>query len=440
MHNHWIRELYRIVWLLAACAVLGVITGQPGLLLFAGLFVYTGWMLWQLKRIHDWLRTDRHRFPPESQGIWGFICDTIYRLQKEQQRVREKLEADVEYLHASFTSLSDAVVMINRHGMIDWCNPAAVRFLGLRLPTDLKQPIVNFLRDPRFVDYFERGHFAEPVVINAPIDEERTLSVHITRFGQGNYLLFARDITELLMLEQMRKDFVSNVSHELRTPLTVLAGYIDNFQLFAEKNPAMKKPLEQMSQNVRRMENLLRDLLELSRLETLSNETHKTRLNLANLAAAIAEDARASLPAGQVRDIRLHIEQPISVYGHPTELHSAVANLIMNACKYTDNGGHIDIRCWQDEQGVHFSVEDDGVGIDPLEIPRLTERFYRADRSRSMNTGGTGLGLAIVKRILQRHDAELEIISALGKGSRFVCHFPLHRAVDPGTNRQTVQQ
>lgn len=410
------------------------------MVVLVGLSVYTGWMLWQLKRIHDWLRSDSHQSPPESQGVWGYICDTIYRLQKEQQAIREKLEADVEYLHASFTSLSDAVVMINRHGTIDWCNPAAVRFLGLRLPMDLKQPVVNFLRDPRFIAYFEKGHFAEPVIISAPIDQERTLSVHITRFGQGNYLLFARDMTEILKLEQMRKDFVSNVSHELRTPLTVLAGYIDNFALFVDKNPAMKKPLEQMNHNAKRMENLIRDLLELSRLETLSNETHKTKVCLTNLASAISEDARASLPADEARDIRLHFEYPVSVYGHATELHSAVANLIMNACKYTNDGGRIDVSCWQDELGVHFSVKDDGIGIDPLEIPRLTERFYRADRSRSLNTGGTGLGLAIVKRILQRHDAELEITSALGKGSCFTCHFPLHRAVETGINSESVQQ
>lgn len=440
MQNHWLRELHRLAWLLAASAALGLASGYSLLFLSLGLALYSGWMLWQLRRIHDWLKADQAGEPPHGHGIWGYVFDRIYRLQKDQQSIREKLEADVEYLHASFTSLSDAVVMINRHGMIDWCNPAAVRFLGLRLPVDLRQPIVNLLRDPRFVDYFEQGHFADPVIISAPIDQERTLSVHITRFGQGNYLLFARDISEILRLEQMRKDFVSNVSHELRTPLTVLAGYIDNFSLFADRNPAMKKPLEQMAQNARRMENLLRDLLELSRLETLSNETHKSQVNLQQLLAMIAEDARASLVAGESRTISVDCDGPVNILGHATELHSALSNLVVNACKYTHDGSRIDVRCWQDDKGVHVAVIDDGIGIDPLEIPRLTERFYRSDRSRSINTGGTGLGLAIVKRILQRHEAELEITSALGKGSSFICHFPLHRAVGTGAIQQLVQQ
>lgn len=430
MRNHWMSELYRIGWLLLACFAVGGISGDIQRCLLIGVLLYLGWMLWQLKRIHDWLRSESRQDPPESLGIFGYICDRIYRLQKNQRNVQEKLEADVEYLRASFTSLSDAVVMINQHGMIDWCNPAAVRFLGLRLPDDLKQPAVNLLRDPAFISYYEQGVFEGSVTIPAPMDAERSLLVQITRFGEGNVLLFARDITEILKLEQMRKDFVSNVSHELRTPLTVIAGYLDNFHLFAEQVPAMKKPLEQMLQNTRRMENLLRDLLELSRLETRSNDTHKSQVSLNKLAAVVVEEARASLPPEQTRQLTLETNGDCTVYGQPTELHSALSNLVMNACKYTQDNGIIQVTCWRDAGGIHFSVKDNGIGIDPLEIPRLTERFYRSDRSRSINTGGTGLGLAIVKRILQRHEAALDITSALGKGSCFSCHFPLHRAVN----------
>ena len=432
MRNHWYKELSRLAWLLGGCLLLGLIIGETEYLLLAGLAGYIAWVLWQLKRIHDWLYFREHEDPPTGIGLWGYICDQIYRLQRQQREAREQLQADVEYLRASFTSLSDAVVMINRRGTIDWCNPAAVRFLGLRLPADQRQPVVNLLRDPVFIDYFEKSDFSEPVMIAAPNDPNRSLVVQITRFGKGNYLLFARDISEILKLEQMRKDFVSNVSHELRTPLTVLAGYLDNFSLMAADNPVMQKPLTQMSKNVQRMETLLSDLLELSRLETQSNETHKTSVSLSKLVASLADEARASLPAGEERDIRLELQPDVDIYGHATELHSALSNLIINACKYTGNGGQIVIKCYQDDNGVHIAVKDDGIGIDPNEIPRLTERFYRADNSRSSSTGGTGLGLAIVKHILQRHEAELEIQSTLGKGSCFCCNFPLHRAVRPG--------
>lgn len=430
MKNQWWAEIQRVAGLVIASIVAGFFTDDIWRGLFIGLFIYSAFMLWQFKRIHDWLQNEEDTDPPECSGILGYISDRIYRLQRSQLRERQQLEADVEYLRASFTSLSDAVVMINRKGKIDWCNPAAVRFLGLRLPDDLNHPIVNLLRDPAFISFYEKEGAAEPIIIPAPMDAERSLYVQKSLFGKGNVLLFVRDITEMIKLEQMRKDFVSNVSHELRTPLTVLMGYVDNFYLFVDQLPALKKPLDQMQQNARRMENLLHDLLLLSRLETQLNDTHKSQIALEKLAAVVIEEARASLPPTQTRTFSLKAQGSFVVYGQPTELHSAVSNLVTNACKYTDDNGVINVCITQDENGIHFSVSDNGMGIDPLEVPRITERFYRADRSRSVNTGGTGLGLAIVKRILQRHEATLTINSALGKGSEFCCHFPPHRVVN----------
>jgi len=431
LQNNWTQELSRLFWLLAGCIVVGWMLDIIWLALAAGSLIYITWNLNQLKRVHDWLISDTTQDPPESVGLWGAVCDKIYYLQKEQQLTRSELEREVAYLRDSFASLTDSAVMINNYGMIDWCNDAAIRNLGFRFPEDYGQHVLNLLRDPGFVRYYEKNDYGEGIEMPAPIDSERLLFVQITRFGQGNRLLFARDITEIHKLEEMRRDFVSNVSHELRTPLTVINGYIDNFGLLADEEPRLKKPLKQMSQNSQRMEHLLRDLLELSRLETLPNEMHKTEVSLSDMAVVVVEEARASISEDQARHISVQTEGDVKIFGQQTEVHSALLNLVINACKYTHNEGVIDVHCWQDEQGAHFSVTDDGIGIDPLTIPRLTERFYRVDKSRSINTGGTGLGLAIVKHILQRHEAELDITSTPGKGSCFTCHFAAHRLVLP---------
>lgn len=429
MQNNWLKELHKIVWLAIICAGLGWLLGAIWQVLAAAFLLYSLWTLLQLKRIHNWLASYSSEDPPVSSGLWGEVCDKMYYLQKNQKQVQAKLESDIAYLRDSFASLNEAVVMLNKNGTIDWCNESAQRNMGFRYPEDRGQYVLNLLREPAFVNYYESGDYSEGVEIACPIDSDRRLLAQITLFGKGNRLLFARDITELHKLEEMRRDFVSNVSHELRTPLTVITGYIDNFSMFIPQLPKLEKPLQQMAQHAHRMECLLRDLLALSRLETLPYEMHKTTVSLTALAKSVVEEAKAGMPTLGQREIIVEVQDNLLIYGQQTELHSALLNLVVNAFKYTLDGGLIEVRCFTDEQGAYFIVQDNGVGIDPIHIPRLTERFYRVDKSRSINTGGTGLGLAIVKRVLQRHEATLEMVSSLGKGSTFSCHFPLHRIV-----------
>lgn len=427
MKNNWANELQRLACLLIGCFLLGWLLGFPWQGVVVGCAVYLTWNFSQLLRIHAWLTSqDKHEEPPELLGLWGAVCDKIYYLQRDQKRIQLQLEADVAYLRSSFSSLSDAVVMVNGHGTIDWCNDAARSILGLRHPQDLGQHLLHLFRDPAFVKYFDSNDYHAGIEVLAPNDVDRTLWVQLTLFGKGDRLVFARDITEVQKLEQVRRDFVSNVSHELRTPLTVINGYIDNFYMFIDKVPQLELPLQQMSQNAQRMEYLLRDLIDLSRLETLPNEMHSTSVSLSLLSKMVVEEAKASLGESQ-RNIVCDIEDNISIFGNQLELHSALLNLVVNACKYTLEDDEIYLRCYKNAQGIYFSVEDTGVGIDPIHIPRLTERFYRVDPSRSINTGGTGLGLAIVKHVLMRHDAELLIESSLGLGSVFTCHFSEHR-------------
>ncbi len=381
-----------------------------------------------MRKVSNWFSNSAFKAPPESIGYWGELCDEFYRYQQRHEQMNNQLRADIAYLRDSFASLTDAVVMVDKSGCIEWCNAAAAHILGFRLPRDHGQIITHLFREPSFVQFFESRDYSQPIKVYAPVSQDIILKVQISTFGQGNRLVFARDITEISKLEEVRQDFVSNVSHELRTPLTVLMGYIDNFHIFEDKVPQIKKPLEQMGQQGARMSRLITDLLDLSRLETLPNEQHKTRVDMADLARIVVSEAKASLVVeSKLHDIHLIIEQPLVLFGQETELHSALLNLVINACKYTLNKGTIIVTCGLEGRGGYFSVKDNGVGVDETQVSRLTERFYRVDKSRSINTGGTGLGLAIVKRVLIRHESTLEIKSEVGKGSEFICHFPRHR-------------
>lgn len=425
--NQWLKTVYWAVFWFAVFTGIGWLLGfvwQSLALLGLLYFLYS---LRQQYQLSKWLGLQSKDLPPEASGLLGEIFDQLYLQQKRYDLKQQQLQNEVQYLRDSFRSLSEAVVMVDVNGLITWCNQSAQRFLGLRLQADEGLPLVNFLRDPAFIKYYDKREYDKTLTIHSPVENDTTLAVEITEFGPGHRIVFARDISQLVRLEQMRRDFVSNVSHELRTPLTVIIGYVDNFLALWQQDPKVSKPLLQMRQHASRMESLISDLLKLSRLETSGEDVEHRPVSLTELARRVAGEAQLVLAEGEQRSINLHIEQPVYILGHDTELHSALLNLVINACKYTKQNGKIDIRCYTNAQGAFFVVDDDGMGIEPLHIPRLTERFYRTDTSRSINTGGTGLGLAIVKRILLRHDAQLHITSQLGQGSSFSCAFPEHR-------------
>jgi two-component system phosphate regulon sensor histidine kinase PhoR len=322
--------------------------------------------------------------------------------------------------------------MLDSQGNLEWWNRAAETLLGLKTPQDSGQSITNLLRDPRFIDYFERGSYLEPLELPSPINDRRRLQFHITRYGNREHLMLVRDVTRLFQLEQMRKDFVANVSHELRTPLTVIAGYLETLLDNVEDvNPRWLRALQQMQQQGGRMQNLLNDLLLLAKLEATDYPSDNQPVAVDLLLLSIRGDAQA-LSGERMQRISLEADPHLRLKGSEAELRSAFSNLVFNAVKYSPKEGEIRIRWWGDEQGAHFSVQDNGPGIEARHLPRLTERFYRVDSSRASNTGGTGLGLAIVKHVLLRHRARLEIDSSLGKGSTFTCHFPAQQVVRRG--------
>lgn len=425
------RVLVHLLSLLAVCLLMGALTGQYAWMLALGLAVYLGWLLIQLLRLQKWLSLrPAHEAPPVSRGLWGEVFDSLYHLQRYHLRVQARLQAVVEQMQASTAALRDAVVILDRQGSLRWWNKAAETLLGLKMPQDAGQPISNLVRDPRFKSYFERGLYTEPLEMLSPVLRDVHLQFDVIRYGEGEYLLQARNISRLHRLEQMRKDFIANVSHELRTPLTVTNGYLETLLDHAETlPPRWMRPLQQMQQQGARMQALLDDLLWLARLEATDHPADSQPVAVAALLSTIKSDARV-LSAGRQR-ITLEADPQLMLQGDETELRSAFSNLLFNAVKYTPAGSEIQIRWWADEQGAHCQVSDTGPGIEARHLPRLTERFYRVDAGRASDSGGTGLGLAIVKHVLLRHGGWLDISSTPGQGSRFTCHFHAARLVRP---------
>jgi two-component system phosphate regulon sensor histidine kinase PhoR len=416
----WWRELRRVAWVLLPGLLLGWLLDAVAPVLIAcvlGLLLF--WLV-QLRRVAGWLvHSDSE--PPEAGGLWGDLFDGIYHLKRHDREERDRLQTTVSYLRDSFAALKDAAIMIDASGAIEWSNEAAASFLGLQYPRDRGQAILNLLRIPVFHSYFTEGDFSIPLVIESPQNGELRLLIEITPFGKGNRLMFARDVTKMERLEEMRRDFVANVSHELRTPLTVITGYLHTLsEMELDPEGRLEKPLFQMRQQAERMESLLKDLLWLSRVESVRDNAEQTDIDMTGLLNEVREEALLSAPG---RAIRLSVDSEARLRGNYKQLYSAVSNLVFNALKYSDQDVHVSWVGLDDR--LCLSVTDRGPGIDPMHLPRLTERFYRVDRSRSQETGGTGLGLAIVKHVLAGHGARLEIDSQPGEGSTFRCVFPL---------------
>lgn len=411
-----------------------LIYGLAGLLI-GGLLSNAGWglagglALWgvlqarQFSRLMNWLELDDNSEPPEGPGAWGDLLDELARQQKYARSREQDLQAIIGRFQQSSAALSDAIIIVDNHNNLEWWNGTANTLLGLQ-PGDRGKPLLNLIRDPRFVRYYRKENYQEPLQLLSPINPDVYLQYQINRFGRDDRVLVARDITRLVKLEQTRQDFVANASHELRTPLTVIRGYLETF-LDQEMPRPLQRGLSQMQQQAKRMESLVADLLLLSRLEATQHVSDEQPIHIHSLIAQIHRDA-VDLSASSDRDHRfiLDIDADHDLVGQELELQSAFSNLVFNAVRYTPEAGHIEISWKVDAKGGHFAVRDNGIGIDPMHIPRLTERFYRVDESRSSASGGTGLGLAIVKHVLMRHGAHLSIESRSGEGSVFCCHFP----------------
>jgi two-component system phosphate regulon sensor histidine kinase PhoR len=426
------------VWLRTAlyAAALGVVVLFVGLAggrnwalgtLAAGLAVLVVHHVTNLGALAKWLRDPLRADVPMGTGQWEGVFTALYRFVRGTLQHQHRLTAQLARFRSAAQAMPDAVIVLDAEDHISWCNTTAERYFGLDVQKDAGQPILNLVRQPDFADYMRRGEYAEPFVLRLARDEALVLSVRIVAYGQDEKLLLSRDVTQAEKLETMRRDFVANVSHELKTPLTVVSGFLETI---ADGNVKLEEPRGQqvlglMRNQSDRMLRLIDDLLTLSALESTTMPARETAIDVQALLRTVHEEARAL--SGGRHAIVLDPGPAATLWGDEREVRSAIVNLVSNAVRYTPKDGRITLA-WSERDGEGWmSVEDSGIGIETRHIPRITERFYRVDTSRSRETGGTGLGLAIVKHVLTHHQARLEVASEPGKGSRFSAVFPARR-------------
>jgi two-component system phosphate regulon sensor histidine kinase PhoR len=421
----WTFALVRLAGILLAGACAGLLIGPVWLWLLGTACLYLGWQLLNLHRLDRWLRLRSQIDPPNLGGIWGDVIGQVVRLHRRKQFHKQRLVQLYRELRRSTAALPDGVIILSSQHEIVWFNRQAARLLGLKRPIDVGLRVDNLIRSPEFVRYLHGEDFAVPVIIRPPMHAELHLALQLVPYGVGQSLLLVRDVTRQMRLEATRKDFVANASHELRTPLTVISGYLDTLAEDPSIDQAWAGPIRDMRSQTLRMNAIITDLLELSRLESTDGEAPRDLVDVPKMLERLHRDALAA--GDRPRQISLDLESEDGLYGSPQEIESAFTNILVNGIKYTMSDGVVRIRWWADEDGACFSVIDSGIGIPAEHIPRLTERFYRVDVGRSRDRGGSGLGLAIVKHALQRHGAWLDVQSIEGKGSTFTCHFPHQR-------------
>jgi two-component system phosphate regulon sensor histidine kinase PhoR len=396
-------------------------------MLAAGLLGHLFWHTRHLARLQRWLANPLPGQVPEGAGIWDEVLAALHRLERDAAKRERGLVDALARMRRAVQALPDGVVVLDGANRIEWCNRTAERQLMLDGRADLGQNIANLVREPEFVEYLREPQDKPVRITRGP---GTALSLQLIPVGETQQLLLARDITQTERVDAMRRDFVANVSHELRTPLTVLVGFLETVRELKLDAQRQRDYLGMMQEQAARMQRIIDDLLTLSALDAAPPAATDKRVAVRPLLERLKADAEAL--SGGKHIIKLNIDTPNDVLGVESELGSAFGNLVSNAIRYTPPGGTVTLAWREGPDGARFSVEDTGIGIEPEHIPRLTERFYRVDRSRSRETGGTGLGLAIAKHALARHDATLEIESELGKGSRFSARFPARRLAAQG--------
>ena len=415
----------------ATLVMLAIGGAGPALVVLGiGAAALVGYHLFNAQRVHDWAVGTADRAVPEARGEWGEVFAAIYRRSRLREAHQRDLQHMIERFRQAAEAIPDGIVVLDRTQRIEWANPRAVEQLGLDLAQDVGQPIVNLVRQPEFLRYLDTGDYGESTMVPSSRDAGHTLALQLVPFAADKKLLMSRDVTELEALARMRRDFIANVSHELKTPLTVISGFVETMQDLDVDEKQRTRFLQLMQEQARNMQRLVADLLTLSSLESEQNPVSDDRFAIVPLMLALSSDAKA-LSKGQ-HEIALDIGEAATVSGSRDELASAFGNLVSNAIRYTPGGGRITLEWRVDDDGSGvFTVADTGIGVASEHLPRLTERFYRVDRSRSRATGGTGLGLAIVKHILTRHRGRLSIASRVNQGSSFVATVPLHPTTKP---------
>ena len=428
------RAFWLIFSLTFTCLIVWAAQGpETALIIFSiGILLYLFHHLFWLDKLLAWYKNPHLNAMPLGRGAWEDVFATIYHEQRRHNRSKLQLSSALDRFRHAASALPDGVVLLDDDNKIEWCNKPAEQQLGLSLKQDISQPIVYFVRNTDFIQYLNHHVDTDPIKLMSWIKSDVTLEIQLVAFGSNQKLLISRDVSQVEKLEHMRRDFIANVSHELRTPLTVVGGFLETLGDMDGAVPeSLKSYFDMMQDQTSRMRLLIEDLLALSQLESGATSLDEAELDVPALLNTILNESKR-LSNGR-HTLTLESVQTLGLVGSNQELHSAFGNLVSNAIRYTPDGGSIAMNWEENNQEAIFSVTDTGLGIKQQHIDRLTERFYRVDRSRSRETGGTGLGLSIVKHILSRHQGRLEITSEFGKGSTFKAVFPKSRIVNMQT-------
>jgi two-component system phosphate regulon sensor histidine kinase PhoR len=429
----WQREFLRIVLIVSLATAVGMSFEKPFWGALVGLVISQVFML---RRLNELFRWSNNTGPaPQDSGLVGYSADILIRRERDLKKKIKRQTKQLKRIAEGIESLNDGVLIVDQLGCMTAFNRAACHLLGLRVDTDKGQHITNLIRAPRFVKYFKKGDYSEVIELESPQRLNLIVQVQVTKFGIDQKMIIVRDVTERQRVEQMRQNFIGDVSHELRTPLTVINGYLEMLA-DADMNPGIARAVRQMSEQTDRMKSLVNDLLHLSKLESNNSGIGSEWFEFQPLCAVSVDQLKAytptSLTGEKFPEANIHCDcaTDIEILGFADEINSVLSNLITNAIKYgckEGQGAQVDISIKRSNLGIEIAVSDQGDGIAPNHLTRLTERFYRVDESRESTIGGSGLGLAIVRHALENHDAQLKIESTLGKGTRFSFIIPAER-------------
>lgn len=417
----------QLLWL-AGGTLIGALYGRADIGLMIAALLSLGWHLRQLLIFERALQSRDFGELRYGDNFWSQLYSRLRHLRQRSKLHKKRYRSLLKEVRKSTDAMPDGGIVLNRDFEIVFCNRASERLAGFRRRQDRGQRVDNILRDPKFRAYLDAGDFSSGIEIRSPVKDGGWLLCRIVPYGADQLLLLIQDITERKHLSVMRRDFVANASHELRSPLTVISGYLDTMETDPDVPADWQKPLVNMQMQARRMNYIVSELLELSRLESSGPAPTDEIVDVAGLLHATKKSyaGRSDVPRVEVADAAA-----VQLQGSTSEIETVIVNLVNNAIRHTPLDGRIRISWRPDAEGAALQVADTGSGIDAEHIPRLTERFFRVDQGRSRESGGVGLGLAIVKHVLERHDATLEIASTPGEGSTFTCRFPASRIVTP---------
>ena len=423
----WVPAFVRMLMVFCGALVVGYLWGGFwfALSIIIGLVTLIGMQLNYLYRLSLWLDKPQSNRLPDGWGAWTEIFSRLYRMRRDDEKNQLELSEWLTRFRQAMTLLPDGVVIMDDVLFLEWCNPVAEQHLGLDMNKDKGMRVTNLVRSPEFMDYIILGRFEKPLTIT---HRNRKLIAHIILFENRRQILVTHDITESERIDMMRRDFIANASHELRTPLTVINGFLEISAMQPDLDQKTKAAhIKLMTEQGQRMQSLVEDMLTLTRLESIDFPVRPERINMSNMMGQIVSETEGLSVGKHVLSV---VNEGPDLMGSNDELRSAFGNLASNAVRYTPAGGTITISWTVTAVGPKFTVSDSGIGIKSEHLSRLTERFYRVDKSRSRETQGTGLGLAIVKHVSLRHKAHLSIESTLGTGSVFSIQFPSTSAID----------